>query len=205
MIKNVFILMSMTSLLLGGSITSDSSDPDTFGFNKYKVEMMGKTLTESETPTLIRKYTDSVKFIGGFRKSFGIKNDLGFMIETWDGWLITHTEDLVLCKSPDRSLTIHFSGPIKDSLFLDDNIISNKELFKYNIPETNIPRHNMPVYKPEEKDISNMPVYVPDSSQHGFLMIADGKGSGSPKQWLDYIKNNFYVLKDSIQIPDLRK
>ena len=51
------------------------------------------------------------------------------------------------------------------------------------------------------KAIANMPVYKPDPSYNGFLLISDGRRSEhNPQKWLDAIKNNLFEMKDSLSI-----
>jgi hypothetical protein len=203
--KSLLFLIVLNTSLIGGLTNSGIDKLNIYRFNKYKVVLMGKTLTESTTPTFISIGKDSIKFLGGFVHSFGIKTDIGNMLEMWNGWFITNTGEIFLCQSPDFSLSIHFSEPIEDTTLIPDNLKPNQELKDQNIPDRNRRLHNMPVFVPDDKDVPYMPVYDPGPDYNGFLLIAGQKDSGSPKYWLDNFKNSFFVLNDSITIPKLER
>ena len=201
--KNLVIFIAINSAILGGLVKSDIPDPKILSFNKYKVTMLGNTLSESETPTFINIGKDSVKFFGGFLQSYGIKSENGNNLETWSGWHISHTEKHLLCQSPVYSLVIHFSDPSEDTTMFPENLKPNPELQSFNIPDRRRRLHNMPIHVPDDKDAFNMPVYDPGPEYNGFILKAGESKYSSPKHLFENIKNSFFVLNDSIPIPKL--
>jgi hypothetical protein len=195
--RKLICLLSLIFFLCGAySQQSEINQQKPFlSFKKYKVVFQGKSISESETPTSVRTGRDSVKFIGGFHKGFGIRSDAGIFIETTNRWQLTISDEFAICTSPDRSLSIFLTEPMGDTIPFPDKLVPNTDITGTFIPVKTFERtlHNMPVYKTTKEDVPYMPVARPDSSYYGFLLMEDGGAYNIPPQsWLDSIKHNLY-------------
>jgi len=177
--------------------------PVRLSFSKYELSSGGAFLLQSETPTCIKVGQDSVKFYGGFTKGFGIKQNSGFIIETWEGWSITLDSTFAMCQSPGNSIHLIFKEPVPFTTVLPGDLQPNTDISKLLLMDDRKPDHNVRIYKPSEEDIPYMPVYKPDSAYNGFLLIADGRRyEHNPQNWIGAIKNNLYQLRDSLRITE---